>query len=1608
MVLIAHYLACEPFSARSMPNLRFAKLSEHFFACLIVWLSVCFSLVACTPPNPTPASSPEIARLAPTQSLETSPTTTITPTSIPPEPMPTGTPTPTSTPSPTPTPNPTATKTPEPQPTQSPTSEPIPAQATTPTPINTFTPTSTPIPTDTPEPTHTPTAIPEPPTQTTTPSPTPTPTPTATILSTSEDDHSDRLEHATPTTIGEFTLGHISNISDVDLFGFNASAGNGYWIQVNSVNIFVYVKLRNSDGELIAEGFLDPRIGNTQLKWDAPDAGPYYVEITADGDGNYALVITDIDPVDDHGHDFASATQTEVGQSLDGRINWFRDVDYFQFDAERGIEYEIETQGFDHHQMRIYDSGGNLISSSETDFNSISKIVSTANAPYFVEFQSAHTTSAFTYSISIRRLGPFDHADDIAAATMLPPSQAIRGNIQPGGDVDFFTFETEADQIAIATLDYNIIGGMVLRLHDAEGRIIAEDSDWGSPREGQPFDFSEDEHIARRLPATGIYYVSVFSVSSNHLGYYQLSLELKSPSEYHGHAPVAGPIENASQFPSSFDAPGDYRQSATPVVVGERTPFMIHESVGIDTFKFEALEGQIYTVSTRGSHSNFGILALDPNGEVIAEANAYGVYGASTSFTTLLPGIYFVAVKAEDKAVVPNRDFSLVVQLDDHAGEIYSATPLTLGEEITAKGLDLDFFKFTAQKGTAYSIDIDKIDQYTHLALYTPDELILADLTGHDGRLPFRWRATSEGTHYLTILGVADYTLTVDAAEPDGRDDHGNDTQSATQLTVGQDIEGVIDVNGDIDIFKFTAEKDQPYVINLVSDPDKDQIIRHFVIFAATVELVNAEGISLLRSPTGRENWGYEARMLWEPPASGEYYLKVYPNWHASEVVGEYRLNVEVTNYEDQHADSINDATPLDVGETKHGSIGCHDDVDIFTFHAEPKTAYRVVLLKEYTPDIGIGVHDATGLYLGPRQYYKPNYGGPYAIDIPWQPAWQAPQCVDFQPNPEPDFVQELLVFAHQGGELFVDIDAGRRGHNRYSITIQEDDYRDDHGDRLATATDIRFGEAIDGELDLTGESDLFKFQAQEGQAFEFELSLDSLSSACLLLIERDDLASEEWCIRSSTSETGTRPEYLTAWVAPSNADFYLVVQSHSLGSYSLTVKPIDLQDDHSNVHDEATLVESSVPVQGRIDSSDDVDVFAIEAEDGDVIRLTLNHDALDQIDVDLYDTIARDYLWGTVEDVDYDLSQRDNAQTVQRIWRTVRAGTHYLVVKAVSLGQYSVNLTRAEYQDDFGNNPADAHVLSMDVEIEGEFEVIGDVDFFAFHAEVGEVYHMHLTSSTIDRPQFNLFDAERSRLNPYFGDEFQWQATSTGTFYVAAFVREFDQDIGTYKLVVNRLPDDDHGYDLQTATPLMLDSITHGAMSWPDDTDFFKFEASKGEQYLIDLDRGGGEGVAVVLLDPQGEQIAREIHIDDIIWTASVSATHYVAIEPAWNHVSYSVVVTLSDYVDDHGDSFENATRISVGESIDAAIAWRDTDYFRFDVEKGRSYHLELEKGTIHVSRMRVVDAEDARIEAQFSEIDDKTFRLSFEASYDGTLYAVVDPYRTRGTYTIRFGSSD
>ena len=119
------------------------------------------------------------------------------------------------------------------------------------------------------------------------------------------------------------------------------------------------VKLLNRDLEIVAEGIDSREAGVVEIKWDAPRHAQYNLEITAMRTGNYAVVVDTIDPVDDHGHDFSSATSVDIDETAQGRINWLRDVDYFKFDAESGFEYEVVVQiDGTPVEIRAFDSDG--------------------------------------------------------------------------------------------------------------------------------------------------------------------------------------------------------------------------------------------------------------------------------------------------------------------------------------------------------------------------------------------------------------------------------------------------------------------------------------------------------------------------------------------------------------------------------------------------------------------------------------------------------------------------------------------------------------------------------------------------------------------------------------------------------------------------------------------------------------------------------------------------------------------------------------------------------------------------------------------------------------------------------------------------------------------------------------------------------------------------------------------------------------------------------------------------------------------------------------------------------------------------------------------------
>ena len=98
-------------------------------------------------------------------------------------------------------------------------------------------------------------------------------------------------------------------------------------------------------------------------------------------------------------------------------------------------------------------------------------------------------------------------------------------------------------------------------------------------------------------------------------------------------------------------------------------------------------------------------------------------------------------------------------------------------------------------------------------------------------------------------------------------DDHGDETEDASVIEVGEVVEGALDYRFDFDHFRFHAQEGQKYRMN----------VNHESLHFASIALYSADGwltnqnrewISRTRVPSGPQ-------ILWVAPSSGEYYFVV-------------------------------------------------------------------------------------------------------------------------------------------------------------------------------------------------------------------------------------------------------------------------------------------------------------------------------------------------------------------------------------------------------------------------------------------------------------------------------------------------------------------------------------------------------------------------------------------------------------------------------------------------------------------------------------------------------------------------------------------------------------
>jgi len=342
--------------------------------------------------------------------------------------------------------------------------------------------------------------------------------------------------------------------------------------------------------------------------------------------------------------------------------------------------------------------------------------------------------------------------------------------------------------------------------------------------------------------------------------------------------------------------------------------------------------------------------------------------------------------------------------------------------------------------------------------------------------------------------------------------------------------------------------------------------------------------------------------------------------------------------------------------------------------------------------------------------------------------------------------------------------------------------------------------------------------------------------------------------------------------------------------------------------------------------------------------------------------------------------------------------------------------------RDDHGDSADEATFASVGETVTGVLGHGRDIDYFAFAAERGQTYRIDVDLGTLDDSVVALYDSRARELDfdddggESFGSRITWTAAESATHYVA--VAGWGSDTGSYTLTVTAIRDapdtrDDHGDSADEATFASVGETVTGVLGHGRDVDYFAVAVERGQTYQIDVDLGTLDDSVAALYDPASHQLdfnddGGESFGSRIIWTATESGTYYVAVAGWGDTGSYTLTVTAirdaPDTTDDHGDSADEATLASVGETVTGVLGHgRDIDYFAFAAERGHTYRIDVDLGTLDDSVAALFDSDSRQLELDDDGGESFGSRIIWTATESGTHYVAVAGWGgDTGSYTL------
>lgn len=558
------------------------------------------------------------------------------------------------------------------------------------------------------------------------------------------------------------------------------------------------------------------------------------------------------------------------------------------------------------------------------------------------------------------------------------------------------------------------------------------------------------------------------------------------------------PDPGEDQAPESSD---DWLAHATPTVLDEAARGSLEQGSAPDVFVFDAKVGESYQVDVAlGTLTDSTVALFNADGRELAYNDDYADSLASRlRWKAENTGPLYVAVNGYDGSA---GSYTLtVLRSKDPGDSLDDSTPIILGEPIGGsidQDFDKDFFVFEASAGEVYQVNVSlETLSDSEVALYDPDGNLLASNDDYEDSFASRlyWKADRTRPLHIAVSGygyrIGSYILTVALAN----DDHGNSVENATLAEIGQPLQGVIEHESDSDYFIFDAEAGKDYVAHVSSG----------TLSTSMTALYDADGLP------------------WNSQSIGRLYAVVQG---ADGDTGSYTLTI--FEDDDDHGDTLADATAL-TGESTPGSLLHGDDVDFFVFTAQAGDVYEIDVSLGTLSDSTAALYDASGEQLA----YNDDY--------------------DETADSLETRASRLYWRTLDDGPLYVAVGSYEDQTGTYILSVRE--VSDDHGDSIDDPTLTMLNELRPGSIDYRSDIDYFAFDAQEGQIYEAEVFLETLSDSVATLydVRGNMLAFNDDYDGSSAS--------VLHWRADSDARVYLAVEGYenTTGTYNIRITDVDL-----------------------------------------------------------------------------------------------------------------------------------------------------------------------------------------------------------------------------------------------------------------------------------------------------------------------------------------------------------------------------------------------------------------------------------------------------------------